>query len=51
MSGTCRGPSGDSPETNAKIDNLMKKSIFKSNSPCITYLFLFITGRTNIQKF
>ena len=36
---------------NTKIDDFMKKLFFKSNSPCITYLFLFFTGRTNIQKF
>ena len=36
---------------NTKIDGLMKKLFFKSNSPCITYLFLSFTGRTNIQKF
>ena len=29
----------------------MKKLFFRSNSPCITYLFLFFTGRTNIKKF
>ena len=29
----------------------MKKLFFRSNSPCITYLFLFFTGRTNIRKF
>ena len=50
-SGTYRGPSGDSRGTNSKTDNLMKKLFFRSNSPCITYLFLFFTGRTNIQKF
>ena len=46
-----RGPSGDSQETNTKIDDLMKKLFFKSNSPCITYIFLFFTGRKNLQKF
>ena len=29
----------------------MKKLFFRSNSPCITYLFLFFIGRTNVQKF
>ena len=29
----------------------MKKLFFRSNSPCITYLFLLFTGRTNIQNF
>ena len=28
----------------------MKKWFFRSNSPFITYLFLFFTGRTNAQK-
>ena len=51
MSGTYKGPSGDSQGTNTKIDGCMKKLFFRSNSPCITYLFLFFTGRTNIQKF
>ena len=49
-SGGYRGPSGDSQGTNTKIDNLMKKLFFRSNSPCITYL-MFFTGRANIQKF
>ena len=29
----------------------MKKLFSRSNSPCMTYLFLFFAGRTNIQKF
>ena len=29
----------------------MKKVFFRNNIPCITYLFLFFTERTNIQKF
>ena len=29
----------------------MKKLFLRSNSPSITYLFPFFTGRTNIQKF
>ena len=37
--------------TNTKIDDLMKKLFFRSNSPCITCLFLLFTGRTDIQKF
>ena len=49
--GTFKGPSGDSQGTNTKIDDLMKKIFFRSNSPCITYLFMFFTGRTDIQKF
>ena len=50
-SGTYRRPLGDFQGTNSKTDNLMKKLCFRSKSPCITYLFLFFTGRTNIQKF
>ena len=50
-SGTYRGPSGHSQGTNTKTDDLMKKLFFRSNSLCITYLFLLFTGRTNIQKF
>ena len=37
--------------TNTKIDYLMKKSVFENKSHCITYQFLFFTGRTSIQKF
>ena len=44
-SGTYRGPSGDSQGTNTKTDELMKKLFFKSNSPCITYVILFSTGK------
>ena len=50
MSGTYKGPSGDSQGTNTKIDGCMKTLFFRSNSPCITYLFLFFRGRANIQK-
>ena len=50
-SGTYKVPSGDSQGTNTNIDDFMKKMFFRSNSPCITYLFLVFTGRTNIQKF
>ena len=48
---TYKGPSEDSQGTNTKIDDLMKKLIFRSNSPYITCLFLFFTRRRNIQKF
>ena len=48
-SGTYKGPSKDSQGTNTKTDDVMKKLFFRSNSPSITYLFLFSTGRTNIQ--
>ena len=51
MSGTYWGPSGDSQRRNAEADNLMKKLFFRRNIPCIIYLFLFSTGRTNIQEF
>ena len=50
-SGTCRGLSRNSQGTNTKTDDLMKILLCRSNSPCITYLFLFFTGKTNIQKF
>ena len=50
-SGTYRRLSGDSQGTNTKIDDFMKKLFFRSNSPCIIYLFLLFTGRANIQKF
>ena len=50
-SGIYKGPSEDFQGTNTKIDDLMKNLFFRSNSPCITYLFLFLTGRANIQKF
>ena len=48
-SGIYKGPSKDSQGTNTKTDDVMKKLFFRSNSPSITYLFLFSTGRTNIQ--
>ena len=41
----------DSQGTNAKTDDLMEKLLSRSNSPCITYLFVFFTERTNTQKF
>ena len=50
-SGTYRGLSGEFQVTNIKIEGFMKKLFFRSNSPCITILFLFFTGTTNIQKF
>ena len=51
MSRTYRKTSEDSQGTNTKIDDFMKKLFFRNNSPCITYLFLLFTRRTNIQKF
>ena len=51
MSGTYSGTSGESQGTKTKIYDLMKKLRFRSNSPCITHLFIFFTGITNIQKF
>ena len=42
MSGTSRGPPGDSQGTNKKIDNLMKKVFFRCNSSCFTRLLLFL---------
>ena len=47
---TYKGPSGESEGTNAKIGDFMGKLFFRSNSSFITYLFLFYTGRTNLQK-
>ena len=47
---TCRGPSGDSQRTNTKVDNFMKKLIFRSNSPCIKYLFLFSYRKNKYLK-
>ena len=41
---TYRGSSEDSLGTNKKIDDFMKKLFFRSNSSCITYLFLIFTG-------
>ena len=46
LQGTFRVLSGDQQ----KIDDLMKKLFFRCNSPCFTHLFLFSTGKTNIQK-
>ena len=51
MSGTYKGPSRDSQGTNTKIDDFKNKLFFWSNRPFMTYLFLFFTGKTNIQKF
>ena len=48
---TYRGPSGDSQGCNTKIYDILIKLYFRSNSPCITYLFLSFTGKTNIQMF
>ena len=50
-SGTYRGLSGNSQGANTKIDDSMKKLFFSCNSPSITHLFLFFTGRTNIKRF
>ena len=50
-SGTYRGLSGASQGTNTKMDDLMKKLFIRCNCPGITHLFLFFTGRANIQKF
>ena len=44
-SGNYKGSSGDSQGTNTKIDDFTKKLFFRSNSLCITYLFLFFKGR------
>ena len=49
-SATSRGPSRDSQGTNTKIDDLMKKLFFRCISSLFAHLFLFVTGKTNIQK-
>ena len=49
-SGNYKGLSGDPQGTNRKTEDLMKKLVFKNNCISITYIFLFFTGRTNIQK-
>ena len=49
---TYKEPLRDSQGTNTKTDDFMKNLFFRSNSRCITYLFLFFfSGRANIQKF
>ena len=48
--GRFREPSGDSQGTNTGTDDLMKKLFSRSNSPRITYLFLFFTVRTNFKS-
>ena len=47
---TSRGFSGDSQGTKTKIDDLMKKLVFRFNRPSFTHLLLLFTGKTNIQK-
>ena len=47
---TYRRPSGDSQVTNTKNYDLLIKFSFRSNSPCITYLFLLFTETTNVLK-
>ena len=49
-SGTYDGPSGDSQWTNIKIDDFMKKLFFRSNTPCIIYLFLFFYRKKKYSK-
>ena len=39
---TYKGPSGDSQKTYTKIDDFIKKIFFRSNSPCIISVFLFL---------
>ena len=50
MSGTYKGPSGDSQRTSTKIDDFMKKLFSRSNSPCIPYLFLFLYRKNHHSK-
>ena len=47
-SGTYKRPSEDYEGTVTKIDELMTKLFFRSNSNYITDLFLFFTGQINI---
>ena len=49
-SGTYRGPSGESHGTNTKIDDFVKKLFFRSNSSCITYLFLLFYRKNKYLK-
>ena len=49
-SGTYMRTLGGSQGTNTKIDKLMKKFFFRSNSSCITYLFLFFYRKNNYSK-
>ena len=44
---TFRELSGEQRKTN----DLMKKLFFRCSSPCITDIFLFFTGKANIQSF
>ena len=48
--GTYREPAGDPHKNNTKIDDLVKKLLFRSNSPCITQLFLFFSQEEEIFK-
>lgn len=45
-----RGPSGESQVTNTKIGDLITKSILRSNSRYITYLFLFFNRKSKYLK-
>ena len=47
---TYKEPSGDSLGTNTKIDDLMKKLFFRSNSPYITYLFRVFHRKNKYSK-
>ena len=49
-SGTYNGPSADFQGTKTKICDLMKKLIFRCNSPCITHLFLFFYRKDKYSK-
>ena len=42
--------SGDFQGINGKINHFRIKLNFGSNSPYITYLFLYFTGELNIEK-
>lgn len=47
--GNYKGPSRESQGTNTKFYHLMKKLYFRSNDPCITYLYMFFMGKVNIK--
>ena len=47
---TNKGFSGDPQGTNTKTDDLMKKMFFRSNGPCITYLFLLFYRKNKYSK-
>ena len=49
-SGTYRGPFRGISEDSSKFDDFIEKLLFRSNSPCITYLFLFFTEEKMFKR-